>query len=111
MNNDQDRVDLSALEPRGWPAVLDATLRRLDATLTSRRKDPLTLIASWSRSLTIGAGVMVAVLIPVELALEVREGQAEPVQRLVTLSTRAALGAQSPTGEELSRALGHDLLR
>jgi hypothetical protein len=109
------RLDLSALDPAGeperWRALVDATLQRVDVVLASRRRDPLTLIASWSRSLIVAAGMMVLLLIPVEIALERREASAEQVRTLVRLSTSAALGEQQPSGEELSRALGRDLLR
>lgn len=112
--NQNNAVDLSALdpmrEPERWQAVVDGTLRRVDAVMMARQRDPLGLIASWSRSLTVAAGLMVAALIPVELALELREANAEQVASLVRLSTETALGEGPPTGEELSRALGHDLL-
>ena len=108
--NEQDPVDLSPLEPERWDAVVEDTLRRVDAVLAARPQDPLTLIASWSRALTIGAAVVVALLAPVELALERREARAEQVDSLVRLTTRATLGAQPPTGAELSRALGQGLL-
>lgn len=108
--NDSASVDLKALEPEGWEVVLKQTLRRTDELLAARRRDPLTLIASWSRGVTISAFVAVAILIPVEVALETREYESERVQTLVRLSTQTALGAQALTGEDLSRALGHDLL-
>lgn len=108
--NETVAADLRALEPENWDVVVDATLRRAEASLAARRRDPLTLIASWSRSVMIGAAVTIAILIPVEVALEGREAEAARVETLVHLSTRTALGAGAPTGEELSRALGHDLL-
>lgn len=108
--NDARPVDLKALEPEGWEVVVEATLRRTDDLLAARRRDPLTLIASWSRGVTISAVVAVAILIPVEVALEVRENESERVQTLVRMSAQTALGAEAPTGEDLSRALGHDLL-
>ena len=107
-------VDLSPLDPchhpERWQRVVDATMQRVDRVLAARQRDPLTLIASWSRSLTVAAGLLLAVLVPVELALELREENAERVEILVRLSTEAALGEQAPTGEELSRLLGSDLL-
>lgn len=108
--NEDERIDLRALEPVDWPGTVQGTLRRLERVLATRERDPLTLIASWSRSLTIGAIMVVAVLIPVEVALEVREAETERIQTLVRFSTRTALGEEPPTGEELLRALGHDLV-
>lgn len=107
--NDAGRVDLEALAPERWEERVAATLLRVEPLLVARRRDPLTLIASWSRHLLIAAAVAIAILIPAELVLEVREADAERVQRLVHFSTRAALGADAPTGAELARALGHDL--
>lgn len=108
MNDEQDPIDLSALdpahEPERWHGVMDETLRRIDRVLAGRARDPLTLIASWSRPLTLGAGVAVALLVPVELALELRESEAERVQMLVQWSTRTALGDEAPSGADLSRA-------
>ena len=107
---EQEPVDLSPLEPERWETVVEATLRRVDAVLAARPQDPLTLIASWSRSLSIGAAVVVALLVPAELLLESREARAEQVDSLVQLTTRAALGERPPTGAELSRALGQGAL-
>jgi hypothetical protein len=104
--NEREPLDLSPLAPEGWEAVVETTLRRVDGVLTARAQDPLTLIASWSRSLSIAAVVVVALLVPVELLLERREARAEQVDSLVQLTTRATIGAQPPTGAELSRALG-----
>ena len=108
--NEEERIDLRALEAADWPGMVQGTLRRLEHVLASRQRDPLTLIASWSRSLTIGAMLVVAVLIPVEVALEGREVETERIQTLVRFSTRTALGEEPPTGEELLRALGHGLV-
>lgn len=107
-------VDLSPLDagddPDRWQGVVDATMLRVDAVLIARARDPLTLIASWSRSLVVVATAILAVVVPAELALELREENSERVRTLVRLSTQTALGEQPPTGEELSRMLGHDLL-
>ena len=107
--DDSDRIDLSALDPcanpERWRAVVDATLQRVDVALAARPRDPLTLIASWSRTLLASSALIVLVLIPVELALESREARAEQVQTLVRLSTETALGEAMPTGAELSAAI------
>lgn len=108
--NEETAVDLSPLEPERWETVVEATLRRVDAVLAARPQDPLTLIASWSRALSIGAAVVVALLVPVELLLERREARAEQVDSLVRLTTRASLGAPPPTGAELARALDQGVL-
>ena len=103
------RVDLSALDPEQtperWREVVDGTLQRVDEVLVARPRDPLTLIASWSRSLTLTGAMVIILLIPVELALESREARAEQVQTLVRLSTETALGEEMPTGAELSAAI------
>ena len=108
--NEQEPLDLSLLEPERWESVVEATLRRVDAVLAARPHDPLTLIASWSRSLSIGAALAVALLVPAELLLESREVRAEQVDSLVQLTTRATLGERPATGAELSRALGQGVL-
>ena len=106
-----DRVDLSPLDaaadPARWQRVVDATLLRADAALEARRRaqDPLTLIASWRRPVLIAAGVAVAILIPVELVLEVREARAEQVEALVTLSTELVQTDTPPSGADFLRAL------
>lgn len=114
MNQGQRPIDLTPLDPardpERWQAFVDETMRRVDGVLSTRTRDPLALIASWSRHLTVGAGVAVALLIPVELALELREPHAERVQMLVHWSTRTALGEEAPSGAELSRALSPRVL-
>jgi len=110
--NDDERLDLSALDqerdPARWRATVERTLARVDALLDerARRQDPLTLIAGWSRPLLTGAAMAVAVLVPVELALERREAGAEQVERLVSLSTDWAVEGRRPSAEELVRVLG-----
>lgn len=108
--NEDERIDLRALEPEEWGAAVQGTMRRVERVLASRQRDPLTLIAGWSRSLTLAAAAAVALLVPVEVALEVREAESDRVRTLVWFSTRTALGEEPPTGEELLRALGHDLV-
>jgi hypothetical protein len=111
---EQEPLDLSELdpmrEPERWRAVVEATLLRVDAVLATRPRDPLSLIASWSRPLTLAACLALALLIPIEIMLERREAGTEQLQTLVRLSTQTALGEGLPTGAELSRALGHDTL-
>ena len=109
--NEHDPVDLSPLGPAGdparWQRVVDATLLRVDAVLEARRRaqDPLTLIASWRRPVLVAAGVAVAILVPVELVLEVREARAEQVEALVTLSAELVRAEAPPSGADFLRAL------
>ena len=107
--SENDRLDLSALDPAAdparWRGVMDATLGRVDLVLRSRRQDPLTLIASWSRPLLVSAGVAVAALIPLETALDARERREEQVRRLVDLSVVVDQAAAAPTGADFRRAL------
>ena len=106
---DHDRLDLAELgterDPARWKAVVDARLARVDEALAARAPDPLSLIASWSRPLLIGTGVAVALLLPAELLLELREARAERVQRLVALSADWDGHEPPPSGEDFLRAL------
>jgi hypothetical protein len=108
-----DAVDLSALEaePREWQALRAATLeqvnRVLDRRLTS--SDPLSLLASWKRPILTAVALLFVVLIPVEFALELREGKAAPMQALVQASGEAAWGGQPPArAAELLRVVGRE---
>jgi len=90
---DDEKLDLSALDPvrhaARWQAVVDETLRRVNVVLTqrsTRQIDAFDLIASWRRSLVAAAAVALAVLIPAEIALEVREARAEAIHGLAVLS-------------------------
>lgn len=105
--NDQTPLDLSPLDPSDrWAGLGRATMERIDAMLAARPSDPLTLIASWTKPLTVTAGLVVLLLIPVEVALERREAETERVDRLVELSTDAVLARDAPTGAELMRLVG-----
>jgi hypothetical protein len=110
--NEHDRLDLSALdplrEPAHWRAVVEATLTRVDVVLARRPPDPLSLIASWTRPLLVATAVALALLVPVELALEMREARAEQVQRLVELSAHWRDGEPPPSGSEFLRALAEE---
>lgn len=110
--NEDDRLDLSALDPmqdpEHWQSVMAATLHRVDGVLARRAGDPLSTIADWTRPLLALAAVAVAILIPVELALETRETNVEQVRRLVSLSVERSPGADPPTGAEFLRALTAD---
>ena len=109
--NEHDPVDLSLLDPAAdparWQRVVDATLLRVSAVLEARQRaqDPLTLIASWRRPVLVAAGIAVAILIPVELFLEVHEARAEQVEALVTLSTELVRAEAPPSGADFLRAL------
>src|SRR5687767_8066277 len=93
----EDPLDLSALdpmrEPEHWRAFVDTTLARVDSILATRPRDPLTLIASWSRLLVVSATFVVGVLVPVELVLERQETSREQIQQLVQFSARSVQGA------------------
>ena len=108
--SDDARVDLSALDPMEdparWQRVLDDVQRRVDAVLAERsgQARPLIVIASWRRRLMLAAAVVIAVLVPAELALEAREEEQERVRRLVAVSVLWDDGR--PTGAEFLRALG-----
>ena len=106
---DRDRIDFSALDPLQdpghWRGVVDQTLRRVDAVLEGRARDPLETIAAWRRPLLAAAAVAVLILVPVELALETKEPQTEQVRRLVSLSSEWDHGERPPTGAEFLRAL------
>lgn len=107
---DDERLDLSALDPTSnavhWQSVLSVTLERIDAVLQERERqnDPLVLIAGWMKPLLVAAAVALAILIPVKIALQDEDGQANQVEQLVSLSTAWADG-ESPSGADLIRAL------
>src|SRR5687768_11858991 len=109
--NEHDPLDLSPLDPgrdpARWQRVVDATLLRVNAVLEARERaqDPLTLIASWRRPVLVAAAVTLAIVIPVELVLEVREARAEQVEALVTLSTEVVRAETPPSGADFLRAL------
>jgi hypothetical protein len=103
----EERIDLSALEPGGdggrWDAAVRRTLERVEAVLAERARsdDPFAFIARWRRPVLAAAAAVIVVLIPVEWALERREAGAERVRDLVRLSGEAVRGEQHPTGAEL----------
>lgn len=105
---EEDRVDLSALDPANdanrWQAILESTRLRAEVVVARRAEDPLWTIAAWSRPILIAVAVALALLIPVELALEAREPRVEQVERLVDLSTDLA-AASAPSGADFLRAL------
>ena len=108
--NDDDRLDLSPLAPdadgAAWDALLARTLSRVDAALGRRgQQDPLTLIAGWTRSIVMSAGLMVLILIPVEFALEERESVIAQAERLAQLSAHVVRSERGASGEEVFRAL------
>ena len=106
--SEDERLDLSALAPEGeahWPRVMATTMTRVDAALARRTADPLSMIAAWRRPLLVAAAAAVALLIPVELALETRETAVEQVERLVSMSVRWSHGDSRPSGAEFLRAL------
>lgn len=106
---DQDKIDFSALDPMEdrshWRGVMDETLRRVDAVLDRRAKDPLSTIAGWRRPLLVAAAIAILILVPVELALESREPEVEQIRRLVSLSADWGHGETPPSGADFLRAL------
>ena len=99
-----DRIDFSALAPGArWDAGVQRTLRRVEGVLLERARveDPFACIAQWRRPVLAAAAAVIALLVPVEWALERRETGAERLQSLVQLSGEAVRGAPGPTGAEL----------
>ena len=106
--SEHQQIDLSALEPRDWGAITARTMDRVDAVLASRlaaADDPFTLIASWRRSVLAAAAVILAVVIPAEIALEIRERRAEAVHRLATLSVESVQRHEPLSGSEILRTI------
>lgn len=108
--NEDYRMDLSPLEPTAahWRTVMEATMARVDGVLSRRPQDPLSLIAAWSRPLLAAAAVALLLLVPFEVALEMREAQAEQVQRLVSLSAEWDHGEPPPSAADFLRALAEE---
>jgi len=107
-----EKMDLSALdpmrEPERWQRVVEATLARAERVVDARRdsaNDAFWLIANWRRRLIAAAAVVIAALIPAELALEVRESRLEAVHRLATVSVSWVERDVTPSGAEILRAL------
>jgi hypothetical protein len=111
MNMTDDRIDFSALgteaHPDRWNAAVERTMRRVSEVLAQPRApfDPLFLIAGWIRPIVAAAAVLIAILIPTEIALESREENRERVERLVQLTSRLA-GDRALAAAEFVRALG-----
>jgi hypothetical protein len=110
-----DKIDLSPLDPdrdpERWQSIVTATMVRVDAALESRgpsSEDALMTIAGWSRQLLFAAAAGLAILIPVEIALELRESRAEAAQRLAAVSIAWAEGEATPRGSEILRALADE---
>jgi len=112
MTTEGDRVDLSALDPfldgGRWEALVREMLERVDDVLAHRSRSPLELIAAWRRPLLITAAAALAVLLPVEWALEAREERLERVERLVALSSGWDPAEPPPTGSDFLSALGQE---
>jgi hypothetical protein len=110
--NEHDPIDLSPLDPMRdparWDAVVARTMARVDAALAERerRQDPLAMIAAWRRPVLLAASVTLAMLIPVEVLLELRETRMEQVERLVAISTALDEVERAPSASDFLRALG-----
>ena len=107
--SEEQRLDLSALDPRAdtarWSAFLRETAGRVDAVMAERSTDPLTLIAGWMKSVTAATALVVAMLVPVEMVLERREAGQAQIDRLVQLSAEALRDGGIPTATELTQAV------
>lgn len=107
--NDDTRLDLTPLDPLDdplrWEGFVAGTLQRVDAVLAEREgpESPMLVIASWRRRLLLAAAAALALLVPAEIVLELREARHERVERLVAVSTH--WGATPPTRAEFLRAL------
>lgn len=105
----EDRIDLSALDPmrdpERWHDRVDAAVRSVEARLLERRVDPLAKIADWRRPLLIAASTALLLILPVEIALELREPRIEQVERLVSLSVEWGHGERAMSASDFLRAL------
>jgi hypothetical protein len=111
MSMTDEKIDFSPLattaDPDRWNSAVERTLARIADVLQQPRvpPDPLFLIAGWIRPILAAAAVVIAILIPAEIALESREENRERVDRLVQLTSRLS-GDQALTAAEFVRALG-----
>ena len=108
---DPERFDLSPLDPNEdpvrWEAHTRETLRRVDGVMRQRdaSDEALVVIAGWMKPVLLAAGVLLAILIPTEIALEARENRLERVARLVALSSGSLRADAPPSGQDFVRAL------
>ena len=107
---DENKLDLSSLgpSPAGWQSTLDATMSRVDAALRESQElpdDPFVNIAAWSRPLLLAAAAALAIIVPVEIALELKESRTEVARRLAAESVSWVVAERSPTGGEILRAM------
>ena len=101
---DEERLDLSALspDPVKWESIIDTTMARVDESL---RDDPLATIAAWGRPLLLAAAAARAIIIPVEIALELRESRIDSARRLAEESATWVAADRSPSGSEILRTI------
>ena len=107
---DDEQLDLSSLDPMHdaghWDAVIQRTMARVAPTLRERADGaPLVVIGGWVKPVLAAAAVLLALLVPAELALEAREVRVERVERLVTLSAAWQPTDPPPSGAEFVRVL------
>lgn len=107
---DDERVDLSALDPSHdprWEAVVAATVARAGdaAERQAYAADPIRVIVGWRRELLIAAAAAIAILVPVELALELREDRVERAHGLAVGSAQWAVAPTAPTGADILRSM------
>lgn len=105
---DNEKVDLSSLapDPTRWQAVLQATMTRVERTMDDKsREDALVAIAGWSRPLLFAAAAALAILIPIEFALERQEAKAAAARRLASVSVAWIATDRTPSGAEILRTI------
>ena len=107
---DAEHVDLSALgmSESQWQSLYDGTMARIEGNpaFSERRNDPVTVVSGWQRPILAAAAILVAILIPVEFALEMRERNLERIQALAHVSSDVARGLRPPSAAELLKAIG-----
>ena len=107
---EDERLDLSALDPSsdpGWDAIVAATVARAGdvAEKHAQRDDPIRVIVGWRRELLIAAAAAIAILVPVELMLELREQRVARAHGLAIGSAHWAVAPTAPTGAEILRSM------
>ena len=109
---EDERLDLSSIDPlhdpSRWESVMQATMKGVDAALAARedqQQSPLYFIASWRRTLLAAAAGLLAVLIPAEIALELREQRQDEIRSIASMSISSAATDTTPTGSDILRAI------
>ena len=105
-------VDLSPLDPSSdaarWERMLASTVARAQAANDARtlaRSTPLGTIAGWRRELLVAAAAAIAMLMPLEFALELSERREQRVHSLAQRSAAWAESGVSPSGADILRGM------